>query len=140
MAPWQPWLALAFFGFLLNFSWELLQVPFYRGMAEASHWPATLSCLRAAAGDVVLLSAAYGLVALRAGRRWLVTPTPERVGLFLLAGLLSAGIVELASVHVWSRWAYAPAMPVVLGMGLAPLLQWVLLPPLALLLVRRHLS
>jgi hypothetical protein len=40
------------------------------------------------------------------------------------------------------RWAYADAMPVVpvLEVGLSPLVQWIVLPPLIVWFVRRQLG
>lgn len=137
---WQPWAALALFAFLLNFAWEVIQVPFYREIEDAPHWEATLACLRAAAGDVAITIGAYGVVAMRSGRHWLGHPTSARLASFVGVGLLATGVIELLSVHVLDRWAYGPHVPVVLGVGLPPLLQWLLLPPIVVWLARRHLG
>lgn len=50
------------------------------------------------------------------------------------------GTLEWLNVYVWQRWAYSPDMPLVLGIGLTPLLQWLLVPVLTLWLTRRHLG
>lgn len=138
--PWQPWAALALFAFLLHFVWELLQVPFYRRIDDAPRWEATLTCLRATAGDVVITLGAYGVVAMRAGSDWVGHQTTARLVSFVAVGLLATGVIELLSVHVLERWAYGPGVPVVPGVGLPPLLQWLLLPPLIVWLTRRHLG
>jgi len=41
-----------------------------------------------------------------------------------------------------SRWAYSEAMPhlPVLGTGLLPLLQWLVIPPLVLWFIRRQIA
>ncbi|MBW3661220.1 MAG: hypothetical protein KY397_06260, partial [Gemmatimonadetes bacterium] len=59
--------------------------------------------------------------------------------LFLVATTV---LLEWLSVDVWRRWDYARSMPTLplTGTGLAPLLQWLLLPPLAIWLARRHLG
>lgn len=137
---WQPWAALVLFAFLLNFTWELLQVRFYRGMDDAPHWEATLSCLRASGGDVLIAGSAYGAVAATSGRFWLARPTLRRLAGFVAAGLLITIVLELVSVHALGRWEYADGVPVVLGVGLPPLLQWIVLPPALLWLTRRHLG
>lgn len=134
----SPWAGVALFGFLLNFVWELLQVPFYSGMERAPHWEATLFCLRATIGDVAIVVVAYGAVAVRFGASWLAEPTVERLATFVGFGLLATGVIELLSVHLWGRWSYAAGVPTVLGVGLPPVLQWVLLPPVILWLTRRH--
>lgn len=35
----QPEFNVVLFGFLVNLPWEFLQVPFFRQMAAAPHWP-----------------------------------------------------------------------------------------------------
>ena len=137
---WQPWAAIALFAFLLNFVWEMLQVPFYGGLDEAAHWDATLVCLRASGGDALIGLAAYAVVAWPSGRLWLAHSTLPRLGAFVGAGLLITIVIEWVSVHVLHRWAYAEGVPVVAGIGLPPLLQWLLLPPAFLWLTWRHLG
>lgn len=138
---WQPWVAVGLFAFLLHFTWEMLQVPFYRDMPQAPHWAATLVCFKATLGDVVITEIAFGAVALASRHRaWLARPSTGRLVLYVGVGLVITAAVELLSVHVWERWAYAPNMPLVFGIGALPLLQWLLLPPLVLWFARRHLG
>ena len=141
-APWwQPWAALAMFAFLLHFAWEMLQVPAYRAMPDARHWDAVQTCLRATVGDVVLTLVAYSSVAAASRRRWwLGTPTAGTITGFVALGLVITIVVEALSVYVLRRWAYAPGSPTILGIGITPLLQWTVLPPLTLWLARRHLG
>ena len=138
---WQPWAALALFAFLLNFVWEVLQAPFYRGMADSAHWTAVRTCTLATVGDVVIMLVAYALVAAPARDRWwLAVPTPARVGGFLTAGVAATIALKALNVYGLGRWAYGRLMPVVFGIGLAPVLQWLVLPPATLWLARRHLA
>lgn len=138
--PWQPWAALTLFAFLLNFPWEMLQVPFYRGLANAPHWTSTLFCLRASGGDVLIMLAAYGAVGSARGRMWLAAPTLVDVLAFVGVGLLITGLIEVVSIHALGRWTYADGVPTILGVGLPPLLQWIVLPPLVLWLTKRHVE
>ncbi len=139
---WQPWLAIALFAFLSHFAWEIFQTPFYASMAEASHWAAVLRCTRATAGDVVIAELAYVSGALVArDRLWLglarrTVPFAACLGL----GLAVTIALEWWNVYVRGSWAYSTAMPVFLGIGVSPLLQWILLPPVTLWLARRHLG
>lgn len=138
---WQPWAALAGFAFLLHFAWEMLQFPLYAGMSEARHDRATWTCLEATLGDVALALAAYAAAAAVArSARWLRRARGAPLGVYLAAGLGATLIVEWLSVHRWSRWSYGAAMPLVLGVGLAPLVQWVAVPLLTLWLARRHIG
>lgn len=140
-AWWQPWTALAAFGFLLHFVWEFLQVPLYRDMASMPHWEGIRTCTVATFGDVLILLPAYAVVALVARDRWWL----RRRSAGAMAGFIAAGVVvtvmlEWLNVYVRGRWAYAPAMPLVLGVGLSPLAQWLVVPPVTLWLARRHLG
>ena len=67
----------------------------------------------------------------------------QRLGQPALMGNLLAGLVlEPLATGPLGRWAYAEGMPVVplLGVGLSPALQWILLPPLVAWFVRRQLN
>ena len=138
---WQPWAAVAGFAALVHFAWEMLQVPYFRDMPTAPHWQAVRTCAVATVGDVVLTLVAYGAVAAVAGSRvWLGRPGAVRMAGYLLVGIVVTASAEYLSVHVLGRWAYRPGAPTVLGLGLTPLLQWILLPPLTLWLARGHLG
>ena len=140
-AAWQPWAALALFAFLLNFVWEMLQAPFYRGMADGAHWRAVRACTLATVGDVAILLVAYGGVAALVRDRWWVgAPSAGRVGSFLAVGVAITVALEALNVYVLGRWTYGPLMPVLAGVGLTPVAQWLALPPATLWLARRHLS
>lgn len=145
MRSWSakfPELPLAGFGFLLHFAWEMMQVPWFEGMLEASHGTVVWLCTRATFGDVVILVVAFwGACAAVGQREWLIEgrrfPAIVTVG----TGVLITVVFEWLATGVLERWSYADNMPVVpgMGIGLTPLLQWLLLPPLALWLTRKHI-
>ncbi len=138
---WQPWAALSLFAFLLNFVWEFLQVPAFEGLAGEPHWASILFCLQATVGDVIILAIAYGAVAVATGTRWwLMRPTARRVSVYVAVGLSITFVLEPVNVHLLERWSYEPWVPTVLGVGLPPILQWIVLPPFILWLARRHLA
>ncbi len=138
-----PGLNVAVFALLLNFPWEFLQAPFFAGLATAPHWPATKVCAQAALGDAGMTLFAYWLIALgKRSRYWI--QTPSRSGVFGFVGflvVLNVGIEKLATEHL-GRWSYSDSMPIIplLGMGVLPLIQWLLLPPIVIWFVRRQLS
>lgn len=139
-----PELNVIGFAVLLNFPWEFLQAPLFEGMRNAPHWAAVQRCSIATLGDgVIMLVGFWTVAAIWKTRRWVLTPTLRQVGIFTSVGLVITIIVErLATAGLWPMpWAYAATMPVVplIGAGLFPLLQWIVLPPLALWLVRRQI-
>lgn len=137
---WQPWTALALFSFLLHFIWEMLSIPFYAGMVELTHGDGVRCCLQATLGDMVIALVAYAVVALPKQQAWLMRPDPVAILGFLGVGIGITVVFEHVSVYRLTRWSYAPAMPVIAGIGVLPLLQWIILPLLTLWLARRHLA
>lgn len=138
-----PELNFAVFAFLLNFPWELLQIPFYVGMAEAPHWAATKVCAVATLGDAVIMIIAYWMAAVAArSRHWFVKPLRWPTAVFTSAGVAITIVLEWLATGPLDRWQYAAAMPIVpfLGIGLTPLLQWLVLPPICIWFVGRQIS
>ncbi len=142
---WLPEFNVAVFAFLLNYPWELLQAPLFERMAGAPHWESVKSCTQAAVGDVLIMLVSYWLVTTRAGsRRWIVAPTRAQLLLFVALGVLVTVVIEWLAPRGWwlESWSYSALMPVIpgIGIGVSPLLQWLLLPPLAAWFVRRQLA
>lgn len=129
------WASLALF---LNFLWEIAQLPLYtlwddpnRARIAAYVW----HCLM---GDVLIATTIYLLTAIVF--RDLVWPMrrPWTAGAFMLAaGLGFTVFSEWYNVYGLGAWAYKPAMPTIVGIGLTPLLQWVVVPVAMILILRR---
>ncbi|WP_220250545.1 hypothetical protein [Billgrantia montanilacus] len=138
----SPEFNVALFAFLLNFPWEFLQVPLFVAMPEMAHWDAVLFCTRATLGDVLIALIAFWVVAgLRRHRSWLLRPDTRSILGFIAIGIVITVGLEWHATELQQRWQYAERMPTLplLGTGLAPLLQWLLLPPLILWLARRQM-
>lgn len=136
---WTAILPFALFSFLLHFVWEMLQVPLYAGMSEAAHWDATRLCLTATIGDVGIGMCAYASAAAVA-RSWHWDLTRARVAAYLGVGLVITVLAEFLNVYVLHRWSYGPTMPVLWGMSVSPLMQWIIVPLVVLWLTRRHVA
>jgi hypothetical protein len=114
-----------------NYVWEVAQAPLYTGMDDFSRmlW----HCFAPSLGDglLVLLIFFLGWAALQR-RDWFVRPGARGYALMLIAGLAIAVSVELVAVYALGRWEYAARMPVLpgLGVGLAPVAQMLVLPPI----------
>lgn len=134
----------AFFAasFLFHLLWENLQMPLYANAApfREHFW----ICLKATAtGDMLFMITIYGALAVvHQNAFWIshraLFAHPATWTIALLVGFLLAVGMELWAVYVDYRWAYAEAMPMVpvLGIGLTPVLQMMLIPPMTLLLSR----
>ncbi len=115
----------------MNYPWELAQAPLYAGGNDfsAMWW----HCFVASLGDgvLVLLIFAIGSLAWRR-QNWFERPGARGYVLMLVSGLIIAIAVEWIAVHVLQRWAYLPVMPRVPGLdiGVVPIVQMLVLPPL----------
>ena len=126
-----PEVNVAIFAFLLNYPWEFLQVPFFADMPTAPHWDAVRFCTRATLGDVgIALASFWAVAAFARSRDWILQPTLRQVVAFAAVGIAITIAFEWLAIEVWGRWAYSAAMPTVplLGTGILPLLQWIVLP------------
>ena len=141
-SPRLPELPLAGFGFLTHFVWEMLQVPWFTGMAVASHGSVVWLCIQATGGDVLILLASFWLASIISGNRhWLLERELKPAVILVITALIVTFVLEWLATGPLERWTYADSMPIIplLGVGLAPLLQWLLLPPLIMWLARRHM-
>ncbi len=129
------WAAAAF---VLHSVWEFAQLPLYNLWREAAAPRLATYVLHCVAGDVVIALTTFILtcLVLRDGR-WLVR-RPWSGGVLLVGlGLGYTGFSEWYNVYRAATWSYAPAMPLIGGIGLAPLLQWIAVPAAMVLVIRR---
>ena len=128
--------ALVFTG--LNLGWELLQLPLYTIWWTEPWSRIIFALLRCTAGDLIIGSLALCAALLLVGQEWPHEPR-TRLRVTVLTTLLGVGYTvasEWLNVVVRQTWAYTQAMPRLppFGTGLSPVLQWLLLPGLALYL------
>lgn len=125
-------------GFSLSLLWEFLQSPFYTDTFEVSWVTLAYNRLHCSGGDAVILLLAFWLVALRWGRFWMRAARGMPVVLFLALSVTYTAFSEHYNVHLMQTWAYSRWMPTIAGMGLVPLLQWVVVPMLCVHRIRSH--
>jgi hypothetical protein len=138
---WRVGLSLTLWAFILNFAWEMVQGGYFAGMVEMFWWSATKLCLRASVGDALMVGLAYWVVAsVTRDPDWISGKDVRKYAAFMLLAAVQALALEHYSVAA-GRWRYLPAMPVdpFFGLGLVPILQWLILPVLAAWVVRRAL-
>jgi len=138
-----PEFNVAIFSFLLNFVWEMWQIPFFAAIPDDPHWLGVAACTKASFGDAAISLVAFWCVAaLARSRWWIIDSRPLQIAGFIAVGVVITIILEALATGPLERWSYTPSMPTlpVLGTGILPLLQWVLLPPLTIWFVRRQLT
>ncbi|TKR53508.1 hypothetical protein D7I39_20330 [Allopusillimonas ginsengisoli] len=132
---------LFFIALAINFIWEMLQMPLFSYPENASLAQINLACIQASVGDATMVVIAFWFVAyLRKSRAWFLHPSASSLALFLLPGIIMTIAFEAIATELLHRWTYADSMPIlpILGTGLAPLGQWLVLPPAILFILRRQ--
>ena len=137
----QPEFNIAIFSFLLHFVWEFVQAPTYSGMIEMNHWDGIKLCMSATFGEVGFALTAFLLTSLAAReRQWFRRPAAWQFLMYLGIGVSLTIGFEYYYTQISLRWTYSELMPLVppFGTGLSPLLQWIIVPTLALWMTRRQ--
>lgn len=123
---------------LVNYPWEVGQIVFYDFSGNLGD--AARHCLVPSLGDGVILLIIY-LTGLAVFQRldWADKPGRKTYAMMLGTGLIVAVAVEWFGMVLLGRWQYNPLMPTLpwLNLGLLPLLQMLVLPPLIFFLVAR---
>lgn len=133
----SPEVILATCGFGLNAGWEFAQTPLYSDANRGARY-LLWSRLHCTAGDVLILLVAYWVTALLfrdhlwPRRGW--SPAAAFVG----AGIGYTIFSEWLNISIRATWRYSHEMPQWLGIGLTPVLQWIVIPPLLVLLIRQR--
>lgn len=116
--------------------WEAVQLPLYTIWHEGSAAQIAFAAIHCWGGDLLIASASLLAALLAFGRGW---PGSEAAARNVTVATLGLGIAytvfsEWLNVNVREAWTYSEWMPVLppLGTGLSPLLQWVVVPLLAL--------
>jgi hypothetical protein len=127
--------------FLFNFVWEMWQMPFFEGLNTMDHMSVVRLCTQASIGDGVISMLAFWSAALMArSRAWIHALTVYPMVTYLVCGLVITIFMEWLATDILDRWQYGVNMPELplLGTGILPILQWLILPPLILWVVRQQ--
>lgn len=123
---------------LLNYVWELAQGFLYVGMdyTKGIWW----HCFVASLGDGLLVWVIFlmGWIVFRQSA-WFARPSRGQYGVMLTSGLAIGIAVEWVAVHLLGRWSYTDEMPLLggFGIGVVPMLQMVVLPPVIFAIVTK---
>lgn len=137
-------LLVFYFGssFLMHLVWENAQMPLFES-GDASLWDTFTMCLYATAtGDMLFMLTLYLTVAVIHKNLWWLSDRtaylhPATWIVPLIIGVLLAVSFELWAVHAVERWEYRsmPLVPVI-HVGVAPVLQMIVIPTAATALCR----
>lgn len=130
-----PWLAV------LNLLWEIAQLPLYTIWISGTRTEIAFAVFHCTLGDILIGMAAFALVLMITRASALVDWGWNRIVIQLV--LLGTGYTvfgEWLNTTLF-RWTYSALMPTLklggIEIGMSPLAQWFVVPPLALYLSRR---
>jgi hypothetical protein len=123
-----------------NLLWEVAQLPLYTIWRESVPSQIAFAVLHCTVGDLLIAtSALLGALVLVGNGRW-----PHRRFGGVGATAVAAGVFytifsEWLNTEIRGSWAYTAGMPrlPLIGTGLAPFAQWLVVPTLALMWARR---
>jgi hypothetical protein len=114
--------------FVLNFAWEVIQMPLYKDASfDIEH---IAFCALASVADAIMVLLIYfGFALIYRNPLWVRNLTLPRILLLMFVGTIGAVVAEMRHVSA-GNWAYDKAMPIiaVVDVGLSPVLQFMLLP------------
>ena len=121
------WAALAF---ALNLTWEIAQVSLYSIWAASGGMTIAWALLHCTLGDVVTALAMYALAGIALRRAdWPASRPWAGSAIAVIGALAYTAWSEWYNVYRVGSWGYTASMPLIFGIGLSPLLQWLILPP-----------
>ena len=122
---------LVFVATAINLLWEMAQMGLF---ASTGSWIRdSIECVWASIGDGGMVLGIYIAGALVFRRLdWFRRPGVAGYAVMLTIGAILAAVFELAALRS-GRWAYTawmPRLPMMAGLGLLPMLQMLVLPPI----------
>jgi hypothetical protein len=134
------WFAAALVLLVLNYAWELAHARLFTNYADVPRPDHVLDCLRHAFTDLLIAVGTYlATGVIFRSVVWACSPRWRWAALVWVV----LGLIVTVGIEMWAtstgRWGYTAAMPTVFGIGLTPILQWIVVPVAALLMARRFL-
>ena len=122
---------------VFHLAWETTHVRLYTLWSDPDRWYVWRSVLHCTLGDVVIGTTAFGFASWFLARvDWPIHRPRVGTAIVIAIGTVFTVWSEWNNVYRLQLWDYAPAMPTIFGIGVSPLLQWVVLPPLTVLTAR----
>ena len=130
----QFFLMMTVLGFILNFAWELLQMPLYDNTSfKISH---VGFCALGSVADAIMVVLIYFSLAIVFKTLFWMRPLKwQRIIVAVLIGGVGSALSEIRHLSL-GNWAYSDLMPLlpIIKVGLSPVLQFMILPVLIYIL------
>jgi len=136
--PLLPWIALAIgLAAIGHFFWEAMQLPLYTLWRTGTPREIAFALFHCTGGDVLITTITLATaIAIARAFRWPLFGWRMVLAAIILGAAYTI-FSEWLNVQIRRSWSYTAAMPVLpsLGTGLTPLLQWLIVPGLALAII-----
>jgi hypothetical protein len=127
---------------MVNLAWEFAQLPLYTIWRTGTPGQIAFAALHCTGGDVLIAASVFlGTVVVIGGRGWPCRRFGAVAATTVTASLLYTVFSEWLNTEIRGSWAYSswmPKLPLV-GTGLAPFAQWLVVPTLAFMWARRRI-
>ncbi len=138
---WQnlPEIQLLMLAVPLQLLWEIAQFPLYTVWHEGDWSYILYGLIHCTLGDLLIMLCVFWLVSLlNQSRRWIFSPSFANFVLFTGFGLGYTIFSEIVNTRFKGTWGYTELMPIVpfVEIGGMPFLQWLLIPPVLIWLMR----
>ncbi|MBI5752148.1 MAG: hypothetical protein HZA59_08405 [Hydrogenophilales bacterium] len=129
----------ALLALILHGLWEAAQLPLYTLWADSSCRRILSYLFHCIAGDVLIAMGAYLITAtIFRNIDWPWRDVWRGGAVMIVLGLVYTVFSEWYNVYQLRAWSYAASMPLVMGIGLVPLMQWLVVPILMIVIFRRR--
>lgn len=135
----SPELLLLTLSLPLQFLWEIAQYPLYTIWHEGDWSNILYMLIHCTLGDLLILLCVFWLISLlNRSRTWIFSPSLINITLFTSLGLAYTIFSEIINTGVKGTWEYTELMPIVpvIEIGGMPFLQWLLIPPVIIWLIK----
>ena len=123
--------------FALNLVWEISHVRLYAIWMEADGLRIARAVFHCSVGDGVIALATFALAGLALWRADWPVSRPWAGGLIAVIGaMVVTAWSEWYNVYRTGAWSYTSDMPTIYGIGVSPLLQWLIIPPVTVMAYR----
>jgi len=128
------WVALSF---ALNLVWEIAQLPLYAILETEGVGRISYAVIHCTVGDALIAAFTLLLAALLTGHPdWALARPWTGGAIATISGVSYTAYSEWHNVYQTRAWAYSESMPLLFGIGVSPLVQWLVLPAALVLIVR----
>lgn len=114
-----------------NLVWEFAHLPFYTLWETGTTSEIIFAAVHCTGGDILIALSSIMLALFLAGNSsWPSARGLPVITLTLISGLGYTVFSEWLNIAVRQAWAYRDLMPVIpiIGTGLSPILQWIIIP------------